>query len=145
MSSDTIALDRLDELGSKAFDGFVVRKDLVRKYSKAYPVPGYVVEFLLGRYCASTDPAEIQEGLGIVEKQLVGPLRPHRPGGGVQEQGLQDRFGSPDRYRPGAARRQERLLHRRTAEPRFERRSDRQRLSTKTSECSPTASMRKSP
>jgi Putative ATP-dependent Lon protease len=71
VSSDTIALDRLDELGSKAFDGFVVRKDLVRKYSKAYPVPGYVVEFLLGRYCASTDPTEIQEGLGIVEKQLV--------------------------------------------------------------------------
>jgi ATP-dependent Lon protease len=64
-------LDRIDELGSKAFEGFVVRKDLVRKYSKAYPVPGYVVEFLLGRYCASTDPAEIQEGLGIVEKQLV--------------------------------------------------------------------------
>jgi ATP-dependent Lon protease len=30
------------------------------------------VEFLLGRYCASTDPAEIEEGLQIVEKQLQG-------------------------------------------------------------------------
>jgi predicted ATP-dependent Lon-type protease len=30
----------------------------------------YVVEFLLGRYCASTDPTEIEEGLQIVEKQL---------------------------------------------------------------------------
>src|SRR5258708_20727830 len=71
VSTDPTALDRLDELGSKAFEGCGGRKDLVRKYSKAYPVPGYVVEFLLGRYCASTDPAEIQEGLSIVEKQLV--------------------------------------------------------------------------
>lgn len=35
-------------------------------------MPTYVVEFLLGRYCASTDPAEIEEGLQIVEKQLQG-------------------------------------------------------------------------
>ena len=34
------------------------------------PVPTYVVEFLLGRYCASTDEKEIAEGLEIVEKQL---------------------------------------------------------------------------
>lgn len=65
-------LDQLDQLGAKAFDGFLVRKDLVRKYSRQYPVPTYVVEFLLGRYCASTDPAEIEEGLLIVEKQLQG-------------------------------------------------------------------------
>jgi ATP-dependent Lon protease len=38
----------------------------------AIEVPTYVVEFLLGRYCASTDPAEIAEGLLIVEKQLQG-------------------------------------------------------------------------
>ena len=43
-------MDHLDELGAKAFDGFLVRKDLVRKYSRQYPVPTYVVEFLLGRY-----------------------------------------------------------------------------------------------
>jgi len=50
-------MDHLDQLGAKAFDGFLVRKDLVRKYSRQYPVPTYVVEFLLGRYYASTDPA----------------------------------------------------------------------------------------
>jgi ATP-dependent Lon protease len=76
MSSPEIAttsdMDQLDQLGAKAFDGFLVRKDLVRKYSRQYPVPTYVVEFLLGRYCASTDPAEIEEGLKIVEKQLQG-------------------------------------------------------------------------
>ena len=65
-------MDHLDQLGASAFDGFLVRKDLVRKYSRQYPVPTYVVEFLLGRYCASTDPAEIEEGLQIVEKQLQG-------------------------------------------------------------------------
>ena len=66
----TLQLDRLDNLGASAFAGFVVRKDLVRRYAKAYPVPAYVVEFLLGRYCASTDDSEIEEGLEIVEKQL---------------------------------------------------------------------------
>jgi ATP-dependent Lon protease len=66
----TLELDRLDHLGASAFEGFVVRKDLVRRYAKAYPVPAYVVEFLLGRYCASTDEREIKEGLEIVEKQL---------------------------------------------------------------------------
>lgn len=66
----TLQLDRLDNLGASAFEGFVVRKDLVRRYAKAYPVPAYVVEFLLGRYSASVDDAEIKEGLEIVEKQL---------------------------------------------------------------------------
>ncbi len=65
-------MDQLDAIGAQAFDGYLVRKDLVRKYKNAYPVPTYVVEFLLGRYCASTDPSEIEEGLQIVEKQLQG-------------------------------------------------------------------------
>lgn len=63
-------LDALDKLAASAFDGFLVRKDLVRKYSRQYPVPTYVVEFLLGRYCATVDEKEIAEGLAIVEKQL---------------------------------------------------------------------------
>ncbi|PWC39999.1 peptidase [Azospirillum sp. TSO35-2] len=63
-------MDSLDRLGAAAFDGFLVRKDLVRRYARQYPVPTYVVEFLLGRYCASVDEEEIAEGLEIVEKQL---------------------------------------------------------------------------
>ena len=66
----TAKLDQLDSLAAKQFDGYLVRKDLVRKYSRQYPVPTYVVEFLLGRYCASTDEKEIEEGLAIVERQL---------------------------------------------------------------------------
>ena len=66
----TAELDRLDGIAASVFDGYLVRKDLVRKYSRQYPVPTYVVEFLLGRYCASIDEAEIAEGLEIVERQL---------------------------------------------------------------------------
>jgi len=64
-------LDPTDRLAAKAFEGFVVRKDLVRRFKAQYPVPTYVVEFLLGRYCSSTDENEIQEGLQIVERQLL--------------------------------------------------------------------------
>ena len=67
----SVELDTLDRLAASAFDGYLVRKDLVRKYSRQYPVPTYVVEFLLGRYCASTDEQEIAEGLEIVERQLA--------------------------------------------------------------------------
>jgi ATP-dependent Lon protease len=66
----SMEMDNLDRLAASAFDGYLVRKDLVRKYSRQYPVPTYVVEFLLGRYCASTNEDEIAEGLEIVEKQL---------------------------------------------------------------------------
>ncbi len=63
-------LDNLDRLAAGAFDGYIVRKDLVRKFARQYPVPTYVCEFLLGRYCASINEDEIQEGLQIVERQL---------------------------------------------------------------------------
>ena len=63
-------LDALDRLAAEAFDGYIVRKDLVRRFKGQYPVPTYVGEFLLGRYCASIDDEEIAEGLQIVEKQM---------------------------------------------------------------------------
>ena len=63
-------LDPLDRLAATAFDGYLVRKDLVRRYSRQFPVPTYVVEFLLGRYCATVDETEIEEGLKIVQRQL---------------------------------------------------------------------------
>ena len=63
-------LDRLDQLAALAFEGYIVRKDLALRFRGQYPVPTYVGEFLLGRYCASTDEAEIAEGLEIVERQM---------------------------------------------------------------------------
>jgi ATP-dependent Lon protease len=71
-------LDALDRIAAKAFDGYLVRKDLVRQFSRQFPVPTYVVELMLGRYCASLDEAEIQEGLEIVQRQLA--QRTCRPG-----------------------------------------------------------------
>lgn len=64
-------LDKLDKLAAASFEGFMVRKDLVRRYSRQYPIPTYVVEFLLGRYCATVNESEIAEGLQVVERQLM--------------------------------------------------------------------------
>jgi len=69
-TTTTVEMDSLDRLAASVFDGYLVRKDLVRKYARQYPVPTYVVEFLLGRYCATVDDREIAEGLEIVERQL---------------------------------------------------------------------------
>lgn len=65
-----IALDEIDKIAAKGFEGYIVRKDLIRTFKGRYPVPTYVVEFMLGRYCASIDESEIREGLEIVERQL---------------------------------------------------------------------------
>lgn len=63
-------LDELDRIAADVLDGYLVRKDLVRTFSRQFPVPTYVVEFMLGRYCAGTDEEEINEGLEIVQRQL---------------------------------------------------------------------------
>ncbi len=74
-----LQLDDLDRAANEAFPGYLVRKDLVRQYAQQYPVPTYVVEFLLGRYCASVEPDEISEGLDIVRGQLEGrTVRPNQ-------------------------------------------------------------------
>ncbi|MDD2306823.1 MAG: protease Lon-related BREX system protein BrxL [Prolixibacteraceae bacterium] len=71
-------LDKIDQIAANAFEGFIVRKDLLEQFRKTYPVPTYVIEFLLGRYCATTNEAEILEGLEIVKRQLQD--RTVRPG-----------------------------------------------------------------
>lgn len=71
-------LDKLDQISAEAFEGYIVRKDLLEQFKKTYPIPTYVIEFLLGRYCATTDENEIQEGLEIVTRQLKD--RTVRPG-----------------------------------------------------------------
>jgi uncharacterized protein (TIGR02653 family) len=64
------ALDELDQLAAEVFEGYLVRKDLAQQFRGQYPVPTYVGEFLLGRYCATTDPDEIAEGLAVVERSM---------------------------------------------------------------------------
>jgi ATP-dependent Lon protease len=58
--------DALDAKLNQNFDGKVVRKDLLHRIKKGTNVPTFVLEFLLARYCASNDPAEIQAGLEAV-------------------------------------------------------------------------------
>jgi len=71
-------LDKIDLIAAKAFEGYVVKKDLLESFRKTYPIPTYVIEFLLGRYCATTNPLEIEEGLEVVKRQLQD--RTVRPG-----------------------------------------------------------------
>jgi len=68
---DTIQLDAIDHLATEAFPGMVVRKDLLRRMRSSFGVPAFVIEFLLGKYCASTDEREIDEGLGFVRETLA--------------------------------------------------------------------------
>jgi ATP-dependent Lon protease len=65
MLSDA-SLDALDVKLNQVLNGKVVRKDLVHRIKKGTNVPTFVLEFLLARYCASDDPAEIQAGMEAV-------------------------------------------------------------------------------
>ena len=115
----------LDRLAASAFDGYLVRRIWCGNIARQYPVPTYVVEFLLGRYCASVDEQEIAEGLQIVEKQLRD--RTVRTGEEELFKARAKEQGSVkhDRHRRGAAGREERLLRGRAAEPRAARCPDR--------------------
>ncbi|MBO5368110.1 protease Lon-related BREX system protein BrxL, partial [Methanocorpusculum sp.] len=53
------------------FAGKIVRKDLTKKIKEGANVPVYVMEYLLGMYCASTDDEIIEEGVKSVKKILA--------------------------------------------------------------------------
>ena len=69
--SEAIPLDALDQKLNAAFAGKVVRKDLVRKIKVGANVPVFVLEYLLGKYYASSDPIAIQMGMDVVNKTLA--------------------------------------------------------------------------
>jgi ATP-dependent Lon protease len=62
--------DPLDQLLTTVYAGKVVRKDLLHQIKGGDNVPSYVLEYLLGRYCASDDPDEIRVGIAAV-KQVI--------------------------------------------------------------------------
>lgn len=71
MTSETNTLDTgLDDLLNVNFPGKVVRKDLTKLVKEGANVPVYVLEYLLGSYCASNDEVVIEEGLRTVKKIL---------------------------------------------------------------------------
>jgi ATP-dependent Lon protease len=61
----------LDQLLNEHFAGKVVRKDLTKMVKEGANVPVYVLEYLLGTYCASADEEVIQDGLKTVKKILT--------------------------------------------------------------------------
>ena len=67
---ETLVLDELDQKLTVAFPGRVVRKDLVHQMKAGFNVPIYVLEYLLGQYCASTDPEVVARGLEYVRQTL---------------------------------------------------------------------------
>src|SRR4051812_42392849 len=60
----------LDRKAASVFAGKVVRKDLVRKVKVGANVPVFVLEYLLGKYCATDDPVAIDAGLKVVNNTL---------------------------------------------------------------------------
>lgn len=63
-------MDELDQKLNATFDGKVLRKDLLHRIKKGTNVPTFVLEFLLAKYCASNDQAEIEAGMEAVLSTL---------------------------------------------------------------------------
>jgi ATP-dependent Lon protease len=61
----------LDDLLNQHFAGKVVRKDLTKLVKEGANVPVYVLEYLLGMYCASDDEEIIQDGMETVKHVLA--------------------------------------------------------------------------
>jgi len=88
---ETRAPDELDLKVCRVFAGKVVRKELVRKLKFGSTVPVYVLEYLLGKYCATEDPMAVEAGLKIVNstlaENLVRPEEANRVQSLVREKG----------------------------------------------------------
>jgi ATP-dependent Lon protease len=65
-----VPADALDSKLTRVFAGKVVRKDLLHQIRGGENVPSYVLEYLLGKYCASDDPDEIRIGIEAVKETL---------------------------------------------------------------------------
>ena len=64
-------MEELNEKLNHYFAGKVVRKDLTKKIKEGANVPVYVLEYLLGMYCATDDDSAIEDGVATVKKILA--------------------------------------------------------------------------
>lgn len=64
-------MNELDQKINEHFPGLVVRKDLVKTVKGNAIVPSYVLEYLLGQYCATSDEPTIQTGIKTVQEILA--------------------------------------------------------------------------
>lgn len=82
MTDKTVKKSKLDEKINEYFPGVVVRKDLVKIVKGNAIVPSYVLEYLLGQYCATDDEATIETGINTV-KEILSKHYVHRNEAGL--------------------------------------------------------------
>jgi ATP-dependent Lon protease len=64
-------MDNLDNKIIDLFPGKVVNKKLGQKLKTGYNAPSFVIEYLVGMYCATDDPSQIEEGMETVKNILT--------------------------------------------------------------------------
>lgn len=80
----------LDQKINTHFPGLVVRKDLVKTVKGNAIVPSYVLEYLLGQYCATSDEASIQTGIETV-KEILAKHFVHRNEAGLVRSNIKEK------------------------------------------------------
>lgn len=83
-------MSTLDQKINEAFPGLVVRKDLVKEVRGNAIVPSYVLEFLLGQYCATNDEDTIRCGIETV-KEILHRHYVHRNEAGLIRSNIRER------------------------------------------------------
>ncbi|WP_286810038.1 BREX system Lon protease-like protein BrxL, partial [Marinobacter sp. UBA2678] len=83
-------MSTLDQKINEHFPGLVVRKDLVKTVKGNAIVPSYVLEYLLGQYCATNDEATIQTGIETV-KEILAKHYVHRNEAGLVRSNIKEK------------------------------------------------------
>lgn len=83
-------MNELDQKINTHFPGLVVRKDLVKTVKGNAIVPSYVLEYLLGQYCATSDEATIQTGIATV-KEILAKHYVHRNEAGLVRSNIKEK------------------------------------------------------
>lgn len=83
-------MNQLDQKISTHFSGLVVRKDLVKAVKGNAIVPSYVLEYLLGQYCATSDEPTIQTGIETV-KEILRKHYVHRNEAGLVRSNIREK------------------------------------------------------
>ena len=83
-------MNALNQKINAHFPGLVVRKDLVKTVKGNAIVPSYVLEYLLGQYCATCDEASIQTGIEAV-KEILRKHYVHRNEAGLVRSNIKEK------------------------------------------------------
>ena len=85
-------MEELNEKLNRYFAGKVVRKDLTKKIKEGANVPVYVLEYLLGMYCATDDEKAIEDGVeqvkNILADNFVRPDEAEKVKSKIKERGI---------------------------------------------------------